>query len=499
MLPSRASLGLGDTFQAANVAPRQFAGPILPAPNPNLGSRMANRDWQAREAAVNYEMRQAPMPWQYTGDPNQDGHPDLNSGWGNQLTQYMAPNGPPTGYAARGMTQSQIDAYTPRRGLGIVPYARPSYAYNRLPGVNYMQALVSAPTMYATWPLQGYPQGSNTYVPSFEATGTIIKYTRNPSFFRVNRYIRDLTVKTDQGYYLTLSGDDPYRVVSIYDYLWEDSADAPGGRQERQAFGFNPYKTVRYAFPFSLGSKSVDQASWAILAEHAAMMAAKAMTVRTMLAYTLLTTSANWTGSWGTNYSAASGQWTNAASNTNNYIQTDLNTACIAIEQASGGIVSDEDALQFTLNPQEARGIARSYEYKQYIQGSPDALAAITDWRNPNRRYGLAPYLYGLALTVENAIVVTTPKPGNVASQPSTTRSYVWAQGYGAITSKPRGISSEGEQSLDFSTVCYRFYEQMTTEQKNDADNRRQVGRVVEDYTAQNQAPQTGYLLTGLT
>lgn len=484
MFPTKPMVYGTDQIQVGNgsLNPTAFAPPALPPANPNLGDNMRNRKWEARERESYYQMSHAPLPYQYTKDAP---HPQYGGGSGTPLTQWMPPQGPPTGFAAR---KSPVVYGNPGVAPGMV---RPSYAYNRVVGTG------RAPTMYGTtWPAQYYPGGSNTYIPSWEATGIIIKYTRNPSFFRINRYVKELKVPRDQGYYLTLGGDDPYRVVSINDYLWEDSVDAPGGRQERQAFGFLPYRTARYCFPFNLGRKSVTQAEWPILAEHAAMAAAKAMTVRTMLNTTLATTSANWTGTWGTNYSAVSGVWSTSSA-TNLYVQTDLNTALIAIEQASGGIVTDEEALQLTVNPTLARGVAKAPEYRGYILGSPDALAAITDQRNPNRKYGLAPFLYGLRLVVENAIVVTTPKPGNVTTQPATTRSYIWNTQYACISSRPQGIVAPDEQTLDFSTFAFRFYEQMTTEQKSDPDNRREIGRVVEDYTVSLQAPQTGYLLTG--
>ena len=461
--------------------PGHHALPQLPAANRALGDKMRNRDWAGREAQAYYEMQQAPLPYQYTQNAP---HPTFGGGSGSPVTQWLKPQGPPTGFEAR-------RAPTVYSNPGVAGMVRPTYAYNRLVGrgnqTNYS---------VGTWPNQYYPGGSNTYVVSWEATGLIVKYTRNPSFFRINKYVKELKVPKDQGYYLTLGGDDPYRVVSVNDYLWDDSADAPGGRQERQAFGFAPYRTARYCFPFSLGRKSVTQAEWPILAEHAAMMAAKAMTVRTILNTQLAVTAANWSGTWGTNTSAASGVWTTSPI-ANSFIQSDLNTALIAIEQASGGIVTDEDALQFTMNPSLTRGISKSPEYKTYIQGSPDALAAITDQRNPNRKYGMAPYLYGLRLVVENAIVVTTPKSGNVPTPPAQARSYVWPTAGAVISSKPTGIVATDEQTLDFSTFAFRFYEQMTTEQKSDPDNRREIGRVVEDYTVTLQAPQTGYLFTG--
>lgn len=489
MIPTAPQISTSDNIMVApgGSRPPLIQAPQLPPADPTLGASMRNRNWTGREQASYYEMKHAPQPWQYTNDK---AHPLYGGGSGTPLTQWSGPD-QPSGFAAR-------KAPTVYSAPGVQPsMIRPTYAYNngRVVGVQTRK-----PTMYATgtWPGQYYPGGSNTYIPSWEATGLLIKYTRNPAYFRINRYVKDIKVKNDQGYYLTLGGDDPYRVVSINDYIWEDSVDAPGGRQERQAFGFLPYRTARYCFPFSLGRKSVQQAEWPVLAEHAAMMAAKAMTVRTMLNTTLATTNANWSGQWGTNYGNAAGSWSTSTV-AQSYIQNTINTACIAIEQASGGIVTDEEALQITINPTNARNyVAVSPEYKQYIQGSPDALAAITDQRNPNRKYGLAPFLYGLRLVVENAIVVSTPKPGNVPTQPTTVRSYIWPAAQAVISSKPEGIVATDEQTLDFSTFCFRFYEQMTTEQKSDADNRREVGRVVEDYTVSLQAPQTGYLINSI-
>ncbi len=490
MLPTGAAIHAQDQMEVGQgtLNPAMFTDlPRLPPPDPSLGARMSNRDWAGREQQGLYEMRHAPMPHEFTRDQP---HARWGGGSGVPATQWSPPAGPPTGFAARRAPTVYSD---PRaRSTALV---RPTLAYNRLAGVPTRGNM----TQYAapgTWPNQYYPGGSNTYIASWEATGLIIKYTRSPSYFRINKYVKDMKVPKDMGYYLTLDGDQPYRVVSVNDYLWEDSTDAPGGRQERQGFGFVPFRTARYCFPFNLGRKSVAQAEWPILAEHAAMVAAKAMTVRTLLNTTLATTAANWTGSWGSNTGGVSGSWS-TSSLVNNYIQSDINTAMIAVEQASGGIVTDEEALNITMNPTLARGISKSPEYKTYIQGSPDALAAITDQRNPNRRYGLAPFLYGLGLVVENAIVVTTPKGGNVPSPASQSRSYVWPTANVVISSKPAGIVQNGEQTLDFSTFCFRFYEQMTTEQKSDPDNRREIGRVVEDYTVTLQAPQTGFNFTG--
>lgn len=476
-------------FEVANgtidpsSAPGLFARPNLPPPDPSLGDRMRNRNWAKRDAEVFYQMSHTPQPWEFS---HNQPHPRFGGGSGDPRTQYSPPPGPPRGFAARrAPTRYSFAGASPRM-------VRPTYAYNRVAG-----HLNRVPTMYA-WPAQYSPGGSNTYIPTWEATGLLIKFTREQTRFRINRYMKELKVPKDQGYYLTLNGEDPYRVVSLNDYRWEDSADAPGGRQERQGFAFVAYRTARLCFPFSLGRKSVQQAEWPVVAEHGLMAACKAMTVRTMQMTTVATTVGNWSGSFGTNTSAATGAWT-TSSTANLYIKTNIDTGMIQIERASGGIVTDEEALMFVINPVIARGIGRSEEYRSYIQGSPDALSALTDWRNPMRKYSLAPQLYGLGLVVENAVRVTTPKSGNVPTQPSQTRSYIWPDANAMIASKPEGIVADGEQTLDFSTIAARFFEQMTTETKSDPDNRREVGRVVEDYVIVHQAPQTGYLFTGVS
>ena len=483
MFPQTALAGT-DRLMVAPGTPDPAAGRgvALPPPNPALGDAMRNRNWGGHERQMYYEMQQAPLPHQYSRDA---AHPRFGGGSGTPLTQFL-PQGQPTGFAAR---QAPV-AYG---AAGVAPgMIRPTYAYNRVAGAQGRQ-----PTMYAgTWPNQGYPHGSNTYIPSWEATGILIKYTRDPSNFRINKYVKDIKVSKDQGYYLTLGADDPYRVVSVNDYIWDDEADAPGGRQEKQAFGFQPYRTARYCFPFNLGRKSVQQAEWPILANHAQMAACKAMTVRTIILTALATNQAYWSGAGYSNTGTPVGPWSTSTMGTQDYIQKTFNNALIQVEQASGGIVTDEEALQVTMNPILARQISVSPEYKQFIQGSPDALAAITDQRNPNRKYGLAPFLYGLGLVVENAVVVTTPKAGALAPQ---SRNYIWPTGLVCITSKPQGIVQAEDSSLDFSTFAMRFFEQMTTESKSDPDNRREVGRVVEDYSCTLQAPQTGFLITGVS
>ena len=95
-----------------------------------------------------------------------------------------------------------------------------------------------------------------------------------------------------------------------------------------------------------------------------------------------------------------SGDWATSTTQTA-YIQKDINRACTLVEETYPGKGFTEEHIDLYTTAKIARGISGSFEYKDYIRASPDALMAITDTDNPNRRYGLAPYLYGILVKVE--------------------------------------------------------------------------------------------------
>ena len=330
------------------------------------------------------------------------------------------------------------------------------------------------------------PGGSNTYVPSYDASGPVIEFCRSSESFRINQYIKSIPVKKDQGYYLRIDPLEPIRIVTPNDYLWEDGADAPIGNEHKSEFEYASYRTNRMAFPFAIGSKAVAQADWQILAAHARKVAAKSMLVRTIISTQLLTAPVNWNG----NTAVATGDWY-ASTVAQSYIQETINNALIGIELATGGIGVDEDAMVLVINPNRARKMAKSPELKDYVKGSPDAYASITDGKNQNRRYGLPPYLYGVKIVVENAVRTATRKgvPAN--------RNYVWPDDKAVLMARPEGLMApDAASGTDFTTLAFRFYEEMTVESKSDPDNRREHGRVVEDYAVTLQAPETGCCIT---
>ena len=64
--------------------------------------------------------------------------------------------------------------------------------------------------------------------------------------------------------------------------------------------------------------------------------------------------------------------------------------------------------------------------------------------------------------------------------------------------SRPEGLmGSEGV--ADFATCQIFSYEDMTVETKKDPDNRREQGRIVDDFDVQVVAPASGFLMTSCT
>lgn len=209
-----------------------------------------------------------------------------------------------------------------------------------------------------------------------------------------------------------------------------------------------------------------------------------------MVSTTLLTTGANWGANTATidSLTGTTASWSGATTS-NNWIQTCILGAIDAIELATNGIVFDESDLVMVLNPTTARMVARTAEIKDYIKGSPDAIDVQTGQiKGRNRRYGLPENLYGVEVVVENAVKETARKNA------TSSKSYVWPAASAAILLRPGTTVADSE--IDFSTCQFRMYEESTTEQKEDPDNRRTLGRVVEDYSAILAAPETGFLIT---
>lgn len=360
--------------------------------------------------------------------------------------------------------------------------------------------------------------GTNTFVPSFDATGKLtVEFSRNKTDFAINKYVSLTPVKKTSGYYMHLNTENGIRVTDeqINYATWHDGQDAPTGEWARDAFEFKQYATQRYAFPFRVGYRAADQADWKILASHARMAAVQAMTARTVRVISKLTESNIFTA--GNDITCATGNTLpaegagapNVPLNTGDsgdlnqgtskgpLLKRALNWAARKILINTQGAVKKDD-LVIVINPTVADALSRSKEVHTYLKESPTALAQILgDKESANGEYGLPDRLYGYKIVVEDAVKITTKKKAgrNMITDPlpvPTAETFILGDHLLMVARPGELKSDEGSQS--FSTAHIFSYEEMTTEQRDDPDNRRISGRVVEDYDVQVVAPITGFI-----
>lgn len=336
-----------------------------------------------------------------------------------------------------------------------------------------------------------YPASSGVFVPSHEASGSlVVEYSRNPNKFSLNKYVKLVPVTKEAGYYLKITAEQAARVLNTdaKDHYWADGQEAPMGDNALESFEFDKYATRRTAYAFTLGQKTINQATWDILASHARIAAQQAMTHRTQVVNTLLTTG----GNWGANTATASalvGGYLDQSTTTTMLIQTAFLQICETLLKATLGAVTQSDLIA-VMNPTTARRLAKSQEIVEHLKQSPFAYAQIRgDVPNQNGMWGLPDTLYGLKIVIEDAVKVTSKKGATVA------RSFIHPDGSILFLSRPEGITGvEGQPS--FATASLFVYEEMTVEQMSDPNNRRILGRVVDDFAAEITAPASGYLLT---
>lgn len=337
------------------------------------------------------------------------------------------------------------------------------------------------------------PSQSNTYVPvPLAGDKLLVDFARDPKRFKVARYTQVIPVEKDTGYYLHLTPDEAGRILStnLSEFVWYDGADAPRAHAGTQEFEFRAYRTVRYAYEFTIGHKAVEQATWEIVARHAAAKAQQAMTARTQLVANVLFDANNYPASNVINVNSTySGYWS-TSDLTSKRILKSLNDAADKILDATLGMVTKDD-LVLVMGTAVAKAIAQSTEVVEMLkyQAGWDYLQGAT--KRSNVSYGVPDQLYGFDVVVDETRKVTTKKGA------TTSVSGVLPATSAVLLARPGGM--EGAAGVvNFSACCVFAKEEMTVEQKDDPDNRRINGRVVEDIDVRLVAPAAAVLLTNV-
>lgn len=337
-----------------------------------------------------------------------------------------------------------------------------------------------------------FPSAANVFIRDHDASNKmVIDFARNINKFAVNQYVQIVPVKKIAGYFLKMTIEEAGRIqnTDLREFVWYDGQPAPEGTEGNESFEYDPFSTIRYAYRFQLGDLTIDQATWNILAQHSSIKSRQAMTGRTQLAITALTTTSNYDASHVLTVSSISGNTGNWAQSTTARmdIKRSLITASELILDDTLAAVELDD-LVVVISSDMAGELAVTQEITDYIKASPEALAQVRgEMSGTNTMYGLPDKLYGFPLVVEKTRKVTTKKGA------TTSRSQILAKATPFMVARPGGLVGVAD-APNFSTCVIFAQEEMTVETLRDAPNRRTQGRVVENIQAKIVAPAAGVL-----
>lgn len=339
------------------------------------------------------------------------------------------------------------------------------------------------------------PSPTNTYPPSWDATGQIITFVRDPNRFALNSYCKFRPATAMQGLYLYLDGDQAARVVDEAAFDWADGAERPRGNDQLAEFRFEPYMCQRKDYPYTIGNLTRKQCPWSLEAAQAAIVMQQAITLRTMRVVRMLEDEDN----WGDNADSAdalndgAGPW-DASDPDLLAIRKSINQSVLNVNKATNGMVH-ENQLRLVISPESAKPIGESKEMSDYVESSVWAKSTIEgNLFNRNRPYNLPPVLYGVETTIEDAVRVSSRK-----GAASATKGYVKSASSAVLCAMVDSLPGDQVGAVpvpNFSTFQIFHYEGLLKVTSwEDVRNERMEGHVSEIFTEKMVAPAAGYLI----
>lgn len=332
----------------------------------------------------------------------------------------------------------------------------------------------------------------NAFVPDTESTGNLkIEFTRNESKFPINRYCKQIPVTKTQGLYLKMTNEEAGRLLVDGETAWPDGANRPLGEGTTESHAYVDYRIERRAFSVPLGNLAISEATWDLTAQYQRIKAQQAMTRRTKIAVTALTTSGNYDSTHTATIATICGSgetWAGSTGTTLN-IKKSIDYAMNIIEKDTLSSVSLEDMV-LVLNPDLAAKMSITGELREYLKSSPTAASVIKgDFAGATFR-GLPEKLYDVRVVVENT-AQTTSRRGATAA-----KSYLMGNAVAALIARPGGLEApEGPQFSTLSMFVHKDMD-MVSEKMEDPMNKRTIMSIVEGYDVQMTAPVTGFLFT---
>lgn len=340
-----------------------------------------------------------------------------------------------------------------------------------------------------------YPGGNNTYVKDLDASGRLItEFSRNPDEFALNSYIQLSNVQKNAGYYLKITPEEAARVLNanLAEFVWPDGAPRPQRNNGTETFSFQPYECQRYAFDFTIGRMASEQADWNIIESHSRIKAQQAMTARTVKVHEMLRATATYSAGHTSDVTAipgVTGQW-NLSTVARQDIKKSLAYAVEVIMKATLSVVRRKD-LQLVLSPGAAHMMSETQELVDHIKSSPDAYSQVKGDAGKWGEYGLPDRLYGIDIVVEDAVQVSSKRGATLASD------FICSSDQAYLLARPGSLVAESG-GPSFSSVHLFLQEDMTVETKDNADDRRTEGRVVDNYDVVSTAPASAFRFTDI-
>lgn len=360
----------------------------------------------------------------------------------------------------------------------------------------------------------GFPQASNVFIPNWEASGRLsVGFCRNPAAFSLNQYVQMQKAKKIKGYYLKFTNQEQVRVVDQNRYKWPYGKPAPVPG-DPESFNFLPYTIQRQAYPYGLDTKTISQADFNVQEVERKSKMTKAMTARTMRSISTITTTSNWQTAADPDLAAdhtstatalVGGKLTTGTS-ANPVILNASNAMLAQVTlDTNAAIDYDPDVFRWVMNPNTAKALAATPEFKDYLKSSPDAYAQVTGKLYPNKRWGLPGTLYGLDICIEAATKITSERGATLA------RSFCWPDGTIALLARQGALEGAyGEANFSTFVILYGGEDgsdgagstqapkgiDLIVEEFTDANNKMWLGRVFEETAEILACPASGYLLT---
>ena len=342
-----------------------------------------------------------------------------------------------------------------------------------------------------------YPSGSNTFVPSFEATHLIVSATRDPGEFKLAKWMQYVPVDERVFYYLKLDLDEPARVVTSQEYEWAPGQAAPN-YDNIGTFQFVQASTIKYAYPWVLPEEALDQAAWDIKSSQMGIVQSKMMTNRTILASSLLQTSSNWPSTntdLANNLNGGAGKWNTASDDPASAYFLAIRKSLVAAMTASilytNATMKWKD-FKLVISPPLANILGNSAEIYNYVKGSPDAQDRQLGKNNTTGEFNAPPEYANVELVVEDAVKVTTRPNATSGFGVGATRGWVWQDANPILVARKGGLVAQYGGNALATTQMY-FYREAQVYTKSDPDNERMMGRVVDDLKTLLPFPQSGY------